>query len=130
MCSKSACLGQPHPRLTSCSPSPGHRNNTVNTLRLWSARSPNSFDLSYFNHGDYIKAVIDRNLAENITRVLYPNDNAFEGKELRLKQEYVLVSATLQDIIRRFKHFRASASAYRGAVRATFEAFPHKVRIV
>lgn len=73
-------------------------------MRLWSARSPNSFDLSYFNHGNYIKAVIDRNLAENITRVLYPNDNFFEGKELRLKQEYFLVAATLQDIVRRFKN--------------------------
>jgi len=56
-------------------PIPGFKNSTVNTMRLWSAKSPNSFDLSYFNHGDYIKAVLDRNLAENITRVLYPNDN-------------------------------------------------------
>lgn len=54
------------------------------------------------NNGDYINAVIDRNLAENITRVLYPNDNFFEGKELRLKQEYFMVAATLQDIIRRY----------------------------
>lgn len=54
------------------------------------------------NDGDYIQAVIDRNLAENISRVLYPNDNFFEGKELRLKQEYFMVAATLQDIIRRF----------------------------
>lgn len=51
------------------------------------------------NNGDYIQAVLDRNLAENITRVLYPNDNSFEGKELRLKQEYFLCSATLQVII-------------------------------
>ena len=74
------------------SPHVRYRNGTVNTMRLWSAKSPNSFDLSYFNHGNYIQAVIDRNLAENITRVLYPNDNVFEGKELRLKQEYVAPS--------------------------------------
>ena len=89
-------------------PVPGYQNDTVNTMRLWSAKSPNSFDLSYFNHGNYIKAVIDRNLAENITRVLYPNDMVFEGKELRLKQEYFLVSATLQDVIRRYKHFKVA----------------------
>ena len=56
------------------------------------------------NDGDYIQAVLDRNLAENISRVLYPNDNSFEGKELRLKQEYFLCAATLEDVVRRFKH--------------------------
>eukprot|EP01147_Barroeca_monosierra_P003068 gene3068-5845_t len=110
-------------------PIPGYRNNTVNTLRLWSARSPNSFDLSYFNHGNYIKAVIDRNLAENITRVLYPNDNFFEGKELRLKQEYFLVSATLQDIIRRYKHLRTGVQTRHALQRTTFEDFPRKAAI-
>jgi len=85
-------------------PVPGYKNNVVNTLRLWSAKSPNSFELSYFNHGDYIRAVLDRNVAENISRVLYPNDNFFEGKELRLKQEYFLVASSLADILRRFKH--------------------------
>ncbi|GAB6031723.1 hypothetical protein CHUAL_009469 [Chamberlinius hualienensis] len=85
------------------SPVPGFGNNVVNTMRLWSAKSPNSFNLQFFNDGDYIQAVLDRNLAENISKVLYPNDNFFEGKELRLKQEYFLVAATLQDIIRRFK---------------------------
>uniref|UniRef100_A0A8C6UFJ2 Alpha-1,4 glucan phosphorylase n=1 Tax=Neogobius melanostomus TaxID=47308 RepID=A0A8C6UFJ2_9GOBI len=84
-------------------PIPGYQNNTVNTMRLWSARAPNDFNLKDFNVGDYIQAVLDRNLAENISRVLYPNDNFFEGKELRLKQEYFVVAATLQDIIRRFK---------------------------
>uniref|UniRef100_A0A8C6X6N2 Alpha-1,4 glucan phosphorylase n=1 Tax=Naja naja TaxID=35670 RepID=A0A8C6X6N2_NAJNA len=84
-------------------PVPGYRNNTVNTMRLWSARAPNEFNLKDFNVGGYIQAVLDRNLAENISRVLYPNDNFFEGKELRLKQEYFVVAATLQDIIRRFK---------------------------
>lgn len=83
-------------------PVPGYNNSTVNTLRLWQAKSPRGFDLSYFNHGDYIRAVEDIALAENISKVLYPNDNVFEGKELRLKQEYFLVSATLQDILRRY----------------------------
>ncbi|OWK17452.1 PYGM [Cervus elaphus hippelaphus] len=84
-------------------PVPGYRNNVVNTMRLWSAKAPNDFNLKDFNVGGYIQAVLDRNLAENISRVLYPNDNFFEGKELRLKQEYFVVAATLQDIIRRFK---------------------------
>lgn len=87
-----------------------------------------SFDLSYFNHGNYIKAVIDRNLAENITRVLYPNDNFFEGKELRLKQEYFLVSATLQDIIRRYKHFRTGMNEPNATERTSFSLFSKKVR--
>jgi glycogen phosphorylase len=80
----------------------GYNNDTVNTLRLWQAKSPRGFDFSYFNHGDYIRAVEDIALKENISKVLYPNDNIFEGKELRLKQEYFLVSATIQDIIRRY----------------------------
>ncbi len=88
---------------------------------------PPSFDLSYFNHGNYIKAVIDRNLAENITRVLYPNDNFFEGKELRLKQEYFLVSATLQDVIRRYKHFRTGMNEPNSAERTSFDQFAKKV---
>lgn len=83
-------------------PVPGYNNNTVNTMRLWQAKSARGFDLSYFNHGDYIRAVEDIALTENISKVLYPNDNVFEGKELRLKQEYFLVSATIQDIIRRY----------------------------
>jgi len=84
-------------------PVPGYRNNTVNNLRLWSAKASREFDLSYFNDGDYIKAVSEKSISENITKVLYPNDNVFEGKELRLKQEYFFVSATMQDIIRRYK---------------------------
>lgn len=83
-------------------PIPGYENNTVNTMRLWQAKSSRGFDLSYFNHGDYIRAVEDIAVTENISKVLYPNDNIFEGKELRLKQEYFLVSATIQDIIRRY----------------------------
>ncbi|MDR3238328.1 MAG: glycogen/starch/alpha-glucan phosphorylase [Spirochaetia bacterium] len=84
-------------------PIPGYRNNTVNNLRLWSAKATREFDLNYFNDGDYMKAVAAKASSENITKVLYPNDNVFEGKELRLKQEYLFVSATLQDILRRYK---------------------------
>ncbi|XP_050406092.1 glycogen phosphorylase, muscle form [Patella vulgata] len=108
------------------SPVPGYGNNTVNTLRLWSAKAPNNFDLRFFNNGEYIQAVCDRNLAENISRVLYPNDNIFEGKELRLKQEYFLVAATLQDIIRRFKSSRFGC---RDSVRTSFDTFADKVAI-
>lgn len=107
-------------------PVPGFRNNTVNTMRLWSAKAPNEFNLKDFNVGGYIQAVLDRNLAENISRVLYPNDNFFEGKELRLKQEYFVVAATLQDIVRRFK---SSKFGCRDAVRTSFEGFPDKVAI-
>ncbi|XP_072313479.1 glycogen phosphorylase, liver form [Eucyclogobius newberryi] len=105
-------------------PIPGYKNNTVNTMRLWSARAPNDFNLRDFNVGDYIQAVLDRNLAENISRVLYPNDNFFEGKELRLKQEYFVVAATLQDIIRRFKTTKKGVPR-----RTSFESFPEKVAI-
>jgi starch phosphorylase len=108
------------------SPVPGYANNCVNTLRLWSARAPASFNLQFFNSGDYIQAVCDRNLAENISRVLYPNDNFFEGRELRLKQEYFLVAATLQDVVRRFK---ASKFGVRESVRTSFDMFPQKVAI-
>lgn len=68
--------------------------------------------------------MLDRNFAENISRVLYPNDNFFEGKELRLKQEYFMVAATLQDIIRRFK---ASKFGSKDAIRTSFDTFPDKV---
>ncbi|MCM8760868.1 MAG: glycogen/starch/alpha-glucan phosphorylase [Candidatus Omnitrophica bacterium] len=81
----------------------GYKNNVVNTLRLWSARASEEFDFSYFNSGDYERAVYDKVLTENISKVLYPNDNVSQGRELRLKQEYFLTSASLSDIIRRFK---------------------------
>ncbi|KAA0188595.1 Alpha-1 4 glucan phosphorylase [Fasciolopsis buskii] len=102
-------------------PVPGYRNNTCNTLRLWSAKAPKGFDLSIFNTGDYINAVCGRNHAENISRVLYPNDNFFVGKELRLRQEYFLVAATLQDIIRRYRSG--------GIPHTTFAEFPDKVAL-
>jgi len=107
-------------------PTPGYGNNTVNTLRLYSAKSANAFNLGVFNTGDYIEAVCERNTAENISRVLYPNDNFFEGKALRLKQEYFVVCATVHDIIRRFK---SAAFGCRDAVRKDFTAFPDKVAI-
>ena len=84
-------------------PVPGYKNSVVNNLRLWKASSSKNFNLDIFNQGDYINAVKDIELKENISRVLYPNDKVFVGQELRLKQEYFLVAATIQDIIRRFK---------------------------
>ena len=81
---------------------PGYKNDYVNTLRLFSAKSTRDFNLSYFNEGEYIEAVSDKNQSELISKVLYPNDNNMRGKELRLKQEYFFVCATISDIIRRF----------------------------
>lgn len=81
----------------------GYKNNCVNTLRLWSASSTEEFDLAGFNDGDYFKAVQKKNEAERISKVLYPNDNNYEGKELRFKQQYFFVSASIQDIVRRYK---------------------------
>ena len=83
-------------------PIPGYKTNNVNTLRLWSAHSMYGFNLKQFNKGDYLNANLDALLTENITKVLYPNDNNYEGKELRLKQQYFLVSATIQDILDRY----------------------------
>jgi glycogen phosphorylase len=82
---------------------PGYKNNTVNYLRLWQARSTKQFDFNFFNSGDYVKAVLQKNIAENISKVLYPNDNYTKGKILRLKQEYFLVAASLHDIVRQYK---------------------------
>ncbi len=100
-------------------PVPGYRNNTVNNMRLWSAKSTREFDLDYFNHGDYERAVAEKDRSETISKVLYPNDNIFEGRELRLKQEYFFVAATLQDIIRRYRKNGA----------ADFADFPDQVAV-
>ena len=81
----------------------GYGGDTVNTLRLWSAKSAEEFDLDDFNRGEYVEAVANKVLAENLTKVLYPDNSVSAGKELRLKQEYFFVSCTIQDIIRRFK---------------------------
>ncbi len=79
----------------------GYGNETVNSIRLWSARSVREFDLRYFHEGDYHKAVSEKNESENLSRVLYPDDSTFEGRQLRFKQEYFFVSASLQDIVSR-----------------------------
>ncbi|MBF0569241.1 MAG: glycogen/starch/alpha-glucan phosphorylase [Candidatus Omnitrophica bacterium] len=84
-------------------PIPGYKNNMVNTLRLWSARSTDEFEFDYFNHGDYEKAVQKKIHSESISKVLYPNDNVSQGKELRLKQEYFFTAAAIADIMRRYK---------------------------
>ena len=81
----------------------GYNNNTVNTLRLWDAEAKNKFDLQSFNQGNYAKAVEESNLAKILSEVLYPADEHYQGKELRLKQQYFFISATLQRIITRFK---------------------------
>ena len=81
-------------------PVPGYRNGVVNTLRLWSAAATDEFDLEEFNAGSYLDAVASKNLAENITMVLYPNTATESGHELRLRQQYFLASASLQDALR------------------------------
>ncbi len=81
-------------------PIPGYRNDVVNTLRLWSASATDAFDLEEFNAGSYTDAVASKNEAENITMVLYPNNATESGQELRLRQQYFLASASLQDTIR------------------------------
>ena len=89
-------------------PIPGYRNRTVNTLRLWGARATEEFDLAGFIRGDYLAAVEAKSQTETISKVLYPPDDTGQGKELRLKQQYFFVSATLQDIIRRYRRERKS----------------------
>ncbi|MBI2504794.1 MAG: glycogen/starch/alpha-glucan phosphorylase [Candidatus Latescibacteria bacterium] len=93
-------------------PVPGYRNNTVNTLRLWAAKATRDFDLEPFNFGEYERAVMDKVRSETITQVLYPNDNVFVGRELRLKQQYFLVSATFQDIFRRYRKTRPTFAEF------------------
>jgi glycogen phosphorylase len=97
---------------------PGYRNDNVINMRLWAAKSTREFNLELFNVGKYISAVEDKVLSENISRVLYPSEQAQEGRELRLRQQYFFVSATLQDIMRRFK---SRAVAY--------ERFPDMVAV-
>ncbi|HXX12195.1 MAG TPA: glycogen/starch/alpha-glucan phosphorylase, partial [Burkholderiales bacterium] len=81
-------------------PTLGYRNNTANTLRLWRAEAPESFDFAVFNRGDYYGAVNKKIVSENLTKVLYPNDEAIQGKELRLEQQFFFVSCALQDMLR------------------------------
>ena len=81
----------------------GYNNNVVNTLRIWDAEAINDFRLDLFDKGEYHKAVEQENLAKNIVEVLYPNDNHYAGKELRLKQQYFFISASIQEAIEKFK---------------------------
>jgi starch phosphorylase len=81
----------------------GHETDTVNTLRLWSARASQDFDLGLFNEGNYLRAVEEKVDVENISKVLYPNDHTEHGKELRLKQQYFFVACSIADIVSQFK---------------------------
>ncbi len=99
-------------------PIPGYGNNVVNSMRLWSAKATRDFDLQYFNNGDYIKAVGEKRESEILSKVLYPDDTTTMGKELRLKQQYFFVTASLQDIIARFLKQHQN-----------FDLFPEKVAI-
>jgi starch phosphorylase len=83
-------------------PVPGYDTETVNNLRLWSAKATREFDLDSFNAGDYVGAVEDKTSTENLSKVLYPNDTSVMGRELRLRQQYFFVSASIQDILHRF----------------------------
>lgn len=104
-------------------PVPGYGTETVNNLRLWSAKAAREFDLSHFNDGNYEKAVEERNATENISKVLYPNDTSVLGKELRLKQQYFFVSASIQDILRRF------LSTHEIKTQADWKMLPEKIAI-
>jgi starch phosphorylase len=92
-------------------PVPGYGNNTVNNLRLWAARGTDLFDLEYFNSGDYIRSIERSTRSENITKILYPNDKVYAGQELRLRQEFFLASASLQDIMRRYRRLHPTLDA-------------------
>src|SRR5262249_44423967 len=82
-------------------PMSGYDSESVLYLRLWAARASRDFDLRYFNQGNYVDAVRDKTASENLSKVLYPNDSTSMGQELRLRQEYFFVSASVQDILRR-----------------------------
>ncbi|NWG87843.1 MAG: glycogen/starch/alpha-glucan phosphorylase [Hydrogenophilaceae bacterium] len=99
-------------------PIPGYDTNTVNNMRLWAAKASRDFDLRYFNEGNYIKAVEDKNESENLSKVLYPDDTTEMGRELRLKQQYFFVCASLQDILARHNKHHPG-----------FDALPDKVAI-
>ncbi|MBL8717461.1 MAG: glycogen/starch/alpha-glucan phosphorylase [Myxococcales bacterium] len=96
----------------------GYGNDTVNTLRLWRARASEEFDLAVFNDGDYRKAVEEKAISESISKVLYPNDHSYEGKVLRLKQQYFFCRCAIHDIVLRYLRNNV-----------TFDEFPDKVAI-
>lgn len=93
-------------------PVPGFQNETVNTLRLWAAKSSREFNLTHFQSGDYLSAVENKNSSENLSKVLYPDDSSLAGKELRLKQQYFFVTATLTDVIRRYEKFNKTYNLF------------------
>ena len=97
---------------------PGYQSNTINNLRLWSARASEEFNLQVFNGGDYLRAVADKIVSENISKVLYPNDNNPQGRRLRLEQQYFFVACSLQDLMRVYLRNHD-----------TFEQFPERVAI-
>ncbi|KAJ8761099.1 hypothetical protein K2173_000778 [Erythroxylum novogranatense] len=99
-------------------PIPGYGTRNTITLRLWAAKPSDQNNMESYNTGDYINAVVDRQRAETISSVLYPDDRSYQGKELRLKQQYFFVSASLQDIIRRYKDTHNN-----------FDDFPDKVAL-
>jgi starch phosphorylase len=99
-------------------PIAGYGNNTVNNLRLWTAKASEEFDLRFFSDGDYIRAYEQKTMSENITKVLYPDDRVEEGRELRFKQQYFFISCSIQDIVRRYK-----------VTHPDFAQFPDKVAI-
>ena len=99
-------------------PIPGYGTHTVNNMRLWSAKATRDFELRYFNEGNYVKAVEDKNDSENLSKVLYPDDTTAMGRELRLKQQYFFVCASLHDILYRYKKYQTN-----------FDALPDKVAI-
>jgi starch phosphorylase len=105
----------------------GHRTDTVNTLRLWAARATRDFDLQFFNEGDFRRAVEEKIDTENISKVLYPNDQSEDGKLLRLKQQYFFVACSIADIVKRYKAGHASSNGAAGG--AAFDAFADKVAI-
>ena len=97
---------------------PGHGTRAVSTLRLWHAKAAESLDLALFNQGDYMRAVRAKNLSENVTRVLYPDDSSYQGRELRLRQEFFFTSASMQDILTRYMREHVD-----------FEQLPDKVAV-
>ena len=115
---------------------PGYNNGHAINMRLWAAKSTREFNLDLFNVGRYISAVEDKVLSENISKVLYPSEEASEGRELRLKQQYFFVSATFQDIMRRFKKRRVEYSRFPDVVAVQLNdthpviAIPEMMRIL
>jgi glycogen phosphorylase len=107
----SSMIGLPFDR-----PVVGYGGKTINTLRLWAAAAPESFDFQAFSHGEFVSALAERLAAESLTRVLYPDDSTSMGQGLRFVQEYFLVACSLADLVRRFRRTNADWSALPGKV--------------